>query len=431
MNCKTTFHPVLFLCILSLSSFAFVAVPPASANEWTRFRGTGGAGISDATTVPVEFSEKDYNWKIDLHGIGRSSPVVWGDNIFLTVVPHDKPHTRRLLCLSAKDGGTVWSVDEDFDEFHQHGLNRFASSTPAVDADHVYLYWVSGDRVVVRAVDHEGKPVWKREFESFEAEHGHASSPIVVNDVVIIANDQIGEDKAFIMGLDRKDGATLWKHPRTNGKANYSTPAVIPSQDTASGKQVVFVSQGHGLAGVDPEAGDILWEFGGNFDHRSCGGAVFAGGIVFATVGSGSGGKDSAAVRPVATKGGKETEAVYRFSSHIPYVPTPVAYEGRFYFWGDAGVIHCVEADSGKTVYEERVEGKGGYYSSPVCVNGKIYGFSREGDSVVVATGTSKLEVLARNTIGGEINATPAVAGGVMYIRTDTHLISLGGAGAR
>jgi len=418
----TMMKPLLSLSALALA--AGLAAHASATNEWTRFRGPDGSGISEATGIPVQFSEADYNWRIPLDGSGHSSPVCWDDKLFLTIVPSDKPDTRELRCLDIKDGRLVWTHEERFEEYHNHKFNTSASTTPAVDADHIYLYAAAADKVLLQAIDHEGKTAWERSWDGLAMEHGQAASPILVGDVLIISNDQLEGGGGFIMGLDRRDGRTLWEHPRTSEKAGYSTPAVVPCPRTASGKQVVFASMSYGYTGVDPDTGKILWEIAPGFKFRSVGTPVYTEGVLLSTVGSGGGGKDGLALDLDSNP--EKPETLYRLEKDIPYVPTPVAHEGRVYLWQDGGILRCIEARTGETIYEKRVGGN--YFSSPILVGDYLWGMSRdESGPVVVVKAGDEFEIVGENKLGAGVFATPAVHDGVMYIRTTDSLISLGG----
>jgi outer membrane protein assembly factor BamB len=411
------------LALLLFSAF-LPTLTQAADNEWTRFRGPDGSGISSVTTIPATFTESDSNWSLPLDGTGHSSPVCWDDHLFITIVPHDKPNTRELRCLSIADGSTLWTHEQRFEDYHHHKFNNPASTTPAIDADHIYLYAASADKVLLQAIDHDGKTSWERSWKGLVMEHGQGASPILVGDVLIIGNDQLDGGDGFIMGLDRKTGKTLWEHPRTNEKASYSTPAVVPSDRTASGKQVVFASMTYGLTAVDPDTGKLLWEITPGFQFRSVGTPVFTDGVLFTTVGAGGGGKDSLALDLNANP--EKPETLYRLTKDIPYVPTPIAHDGRIYLWQDGGILSCIDAKSGKPIYEKRVTGN--YFSSPILLGDHLWGFTRdEGGRVVVVKAGDDFEIVAENQVGSPVYATPAVHHDTLFIRTDDALISLGG----
>jgi outer membrane protein assembly factor BamB len=397
----------LFTCSLSFSQ------------EWTRFRGENGLGISSATTIPTQITEKDYNWNVELPGSGHSSPVIWGDKIFLTGVSREKEGERSLFCVSSKDGSILWEEKENFQTYNQHKFNSFAASTPTVDAERVYLSWTSPDGRDVIAFDHQGKQVWKVNVGKFFADHGSSASPVLLDGVLVVCNEHEAAD-SFIAGLDPKTGKELWRLKReTSVKASYATPAVFtPIGGTA---QLVTTSTAHGLSGIDPKTGKVVWNFNPEFTERCVSSPVIVGDVIFITSGSGGGGKDSVAVRV-----GKDNkvEKLFQMRKRIPYVPTGVGYEGHFYLLNDSGLLACVTAEEGKVLWEERVTD--GCYSSPISINGYIYCISREG-LLGVAKASNMFTLISEHKFPEGVDAVPAVAGGKMYVRTTNRLISIGG----
>ena len=394
----------------------------ARAQEWTRFRGPNGTGISTATTVPVEYSAANRNWRIDLPGTGHSSPVVWGDKIFVTSA-EEEAGKRHLLCVRAADGKVLWKKTYDFSKYPHHMLNSSASSTPAVDKDRVYITWCSPDGLTLHAVDHAGKDVWTKELGKWDGQHGGGCSPVVVDDLVVLRSDsdEMGPE-CFIVGLDAKSGTVRWRTPRTAKTASYSTPALYQPKGGGA-PQLIFTGNAHGVTSLDPKTGKINWELPGVFQQRCISGPVFVNGLIFGTAGDGGGKRQAVAVRPAGQ--GVTPEVAYQVPTRVtPYVPTPLVIGDRMYLWGDAGIVTCVKADTGEQVWTERVGGT--YYSSPVCVNGKIYAVSNNGELVVIDA-SDTFKIVARSSLEEGSNATPAVSGGVMYLRTTSHLISLGG----
>src|SRR6059036_681661 len=161
------------VCILTL---AVITVASSSAQEWTRFRGPNGTGISEAKTIPTRISDADLNWKVELPGTGHSSPVLWAERIFLTSTG-DKAGGLSVLCLDAKDGRLLWRRDFSLTPFPRHPFNSYASSTPAVDAERVYVVWNEPEHYQLAALDHAGELAWQRDFGPFVSQHGCGSSP--------------------------------------------------------------------------------------------------------------------------------------------------------------------------------------------------------------------------------------------------------------
>lgn len=391
------------------------------AQEWTRFRGPNGTGISAATTVPVQFSEGDFNWKVDLPGVGHSCPVLWGKKIFITGAD-EAAGKRFMVCLNAKDGSKLWTKTESFTHYSHHEFNTCASSTPAADKDHAYFLWGTPDSVVMEALDHDGNPVWKRELGKLGIQHGIGTSPVVIGDVVILGvyQEEQGLD-GFLIGLDRRTGGILWKRSRNqNASAAYATPLVYAPKGGA--EEAIFASTAHGITSLNPKTGEVNWEVPNVVGVRCVASPILANGLIIATAGQGDGVKQTVAVRP-ASKTGK-AELAYKLPRGLAYVPTPIAWGDRVYFFGDGGIVTCIKPESGETVWQERLDGR--FFGSPVCVNGRLYAMSVKGDLFVLQTG-DQFKQLAMIPLGEASHATPTVADGVMYLRTQSHLISVGG----
>ena len=408
-------RPTAIVVVLSLLASA----APAAAQEWTRFRGPNGSGISDATTVPAKWTEKDYNWKVKLPGVGHSSPVLWGRKIFLTCAGK-RTGKRMVLCLAAADGRTIWQRDYPSRPHRKHNDNSFASSTPALDAEAVYVTWATPGKVTLLALDHAGRDRWRRDLGPFRSMHGSGNSPIVLDGLVVLGNDQKG--KAFLIAVDRRTGKTRWRLERRSGLTPASTPCVLRA---AGGEaRVVFTTTAHGITAVDAKTGHVDWEVPKIFRDRCVASPVCAGELVIGTYGHGRKGDLLVAVRPGSKVAGREPKIVYRITKSVPLVPTPLVKNGRAFLWNGDGTVTCIDAAAGKVIWRQRVEGS--FYGSPVWVAGRLYCISKAGEVVVLAAG-DEFKPLARMALGESSYATPAVAGGTMFLRTLTHLISVGG----
>ncbi|HUY32271.1 MAG TPA: PQQ-binding-like beta-propeller repeat protein [Pirellulales bacterium] len=400
---------------------------PASGQEWTRFRGPNGTGISEATTVPAEWSENDYNWNVKLPGVGHSAPVLWGDKIFLTSAL-EATGTRVVLCLNAADGDTLWEQRFDSHAGPKHSLNSFASPTPAVDEERVYVVWSTPEEYTLLALDHEGDVVWRRPLGPYWGEHSCGASPIVYENLLILGADQglskenPPEAASFLVAVDRHDGTIRWKVDRRTEFVAYSTPCVYVPE--GGQPQLIFNSGAHGISSIDPASGDTLWELD-VFDKRSCSSPIIAGGLIFGSTGSGGGGNYVAAVRPPSGPDEMPRLEYPVIKESAPYVPSLLAYDGLLFLWSDAGVVSCLRVADGKKVWLHRVGGT--YYGSPVCVNGKLYCMNEDGEVVVLAA-AEKYKLFGRSPMGEGSHSTPAVADGRMYLRTYSHLMSIGGA---
>lgn len=391
----------------------------AAEAEWSRFRGPNGQGVSDAATIPATWTEKDYNWKVELPGGGHSSPVVWGDRLFVTSADAESAK-RILLCLKAADGTTLWKREYESKPCPLNGLNSYAVTTPAVDAQRVYMAWGTPDEQPVVALDHDGKDLWRRDLGPFQSQHGHGPSLIAMGATVIVPNDQLG--KSFLAALDAATGKTLWETERNSRRAAYSTPCVYQADGRAA--ELIFTSTAHGITSVDPVTGKVNWEAGDVFPERVVSSPVVAGGLILGTCGTAGKGRSVVAVRPPAKGSAAAAEVAWELKKDAPYVPTSVCRGGLVFTWTEGGVVQCLRAATGEPVWRERVDGN--YYASPVCVGGRIYNVSTKGD-VVVVDAAEQFKLLGRNPLGEKSHATPAVAAGRMYLRTWSHLICIGG----
>ena len=392
----------------------------APAQEWTRFRGPNGSGVSAAKTVPVRWTEADYNWKVKLPGVGHSSPVLWGERIFVT--SGDEENGARIVeCRHTTDGRVLWSKQFRAAKHAKHELNSFASATPAVDEHRVYVSWATPHEYIVLGLDHTGREVWRVDLGSFQAGHGFGASPIVWAGLVVVPNDQNGDSS--LVALDSETGKIRWKVPRQS-KASYTTPCVYQLQGGPA--QLIFTCWEHGITSIDPATGRTNWEqdvFSKGHMETAIGSPIVAGDLVLATCGWLGVKKEVVAVRPSQRDGEPDVEQVYRIDRSAPLCTTPLVKEDLLFLWSDEGVVTCADVRTGEVFWRERARGT--YYSSPVCVGDYLYSVSAEGDVVVLAASKQYRE-LARVPLGEGSYSTPAVAGGRMYLRTFSHLMSIG-----
>jgi outer membrane protein assembly factor BamB len=407
MNALARRSLALLLLLSSLSE--------SRAQEWLRFRGPNGSGISPSKTIPTTWSDKDFNWKLPLPGAGHSSPVSWGNKIFLTT--GDKTNVS-VFCVSATGGQVLWQKAFPFTPCPKSSANTFASASPALDQHRVYACWTSAEHYTLMALTHDGQKVWEKDLGPFVGQHGGGASPIVYQDKVVLGNEQDGE--SFLVAVDATTGRTRWQTPRKSKEAVYSTPCVYEPKNGPPA--LIFTSHSCGVSGIDPDSGKILWELVDVFDKRVVSSPVLAAGLIIGTCGSGGGGNYLIAVRPGDPV--KKPELIYTVRKSAPYVPTSVCVGERLFLWSDSGTVSCVQAASGAVKWQERVGGN--FFSSPLWVDGRLFCVSTKGE-VVVVDASDRFQVLARNPLGEVTHSTPAVAGGRMYIHTTKSLISVGG----
>jgi len=441
-----------FLQSLLMAS-AILLASVSYGQEWTRFRGPNGQGISSADAIPIKWRDADYNWKVTLPGAGHSSPVLWKDKVFITS-GDQKAGRGILLALQASDGKVLWQREYALPAYHMNRQNSYATATPAVDTDYIYVLWPTQKETILVALSHQGNEVWKRTFEGVHCQHGAGSSPIVFEDIVVFTHeheDKYSEGNAHSawIAVDRKTGQTRWELKRqTSAKTSYSTPCVYsPATDSP---QLIFTGFTHGMTAVDPHTGQVVWEVKSAFPSRVVSSPVVAalrqaqpfdsaqggepvepGGeqsrtseLLIGTCGDAGSGKRLIAIKPGnKDKSADPVEAYKIDNSSAPYVPTSLAKEDLLFTFHDQGYVSCLRSATGEQLWREKPAGK--FYGSPVWVAGRLYCITIDGEVVVIeAAPTYKL--LAVNPLGEKSHATPAVADGRMYLRTFSHLICIG-----
>lgn len=408
------------MATLILAGLLWWTTGHVAGQDWTRFRGPNGSGVSPATNLPARWEDTDYLFRVELPGAGHSSPVAWGQRVFLTSAADDGA-TRIVLCLDAVSGAILWTRTFPASEHSKHQLNSFASPTPCCDTERVYVSWSSPESYLVVALDHQGGELWRADLGPYVSQHSAGPSPIVYQNLLIVGNEQDGESS--LVALDRESGQVVWETPRRTEKVSYSTPCVY--RPAEGPEELIFLSWAHGVSGIDPRTGGTNWELAGVFDKRTVSSPVLGAGLVFGTCGSGAGGNYLAAVRPAAASGQAPAE-VFRIDKSAPYVPTPVVVDNRLYLWSDQGVAGCVELPTGKVLWQKRVGGN--YFGSPIWAGGKLYCLSSDGEVAVVAA-ADEFELLGKMNLGELSHSTPAISGGRLYLRTQSHLFAIGPAG--
>lgn len=409
------YRPSLMIAaLLVLSNLSAVAA------DWTRFRGPNGTGIVEGVEFPVTWTDNDYRWRVELPGIGHSSPVVYEDQVFVTSA-RQGDGTRYVRCLDVSDGSTTWERTFPSTTFELNNATALDVATPTVDGDRVYVAWCTPEKYTVLALDKQkGTDVWRRDLEGpFEGDHNFGSSPILFEDLLILQNDQ--SKTSFVIAFDVGTGETRWKTDRRTVKNAYSTAFVL--RPAAGPAQLILACSAYGVNSLDPRSGKLNWEMPDLFGEiRVVGSPVAAGGLIFSQCGAGGGGKRMVAVRPGGAGNATDPEIAYDLKGSLPYVPTPVAHGELLFLISDGGVATCIEVPSGKIHWRERVGGN--YFGSPIRVGERIYCISRAGEVAVFAA-SKDFKILGKVDLGEPSHSTPAVADGVMYLRTFSHLMAL------
>jgi outer membrane protein assembly factor BamB len=296
-----------------------------------------------------------------------------------------------------------------------HGFNSFASSTPALDEHHIYHIWLADNRIKLVALTHDGTDVWQRDVGPFSEKHGFGKSPVVMDGLVIVANDNEGESS--IVAFDAVSGDPRWNISRPSGDTAFATPCI----DNADPEHLLALSTASGLSSIDIKTGDVAWQGFENLPARCVSSPIVAGGLVFITCGQGGNGKLMIAARPGDDS--HKPQEVYRREQNIPNVPTPVVAGDLLFLWHDRGVVTCLDVATGREHWRERIGGD--FHSSPIRIGDRLFCASRSGEVVVLAA-DKEYKLLARNTLDEPIHATPAVANDRLFVRTESTLYCIG-----
>ena len=403
----------LVAIILALAGFS----PAAPAQQWTRFRGPNGAGVQSGVDLPAAWSDGDYRWKVDLPGVGHSSPILWGDRLFVTAGDEESGE-RIIRAIDAGSGATRWTKRYTAAHHGKHKLNSFASPTPVVDAQRLIVCWGTPEAIEVVALDHNGNEQWRADLGPFKASHGFGVSPILFEDLVILPVEHQGE--SFIAALEADSGDIRWRTNRASD-LHYATPCLM---SRGGAEELICVNWRDGVAALDPRTGKTNWSldvFDKGHIESSISSPVVAGDLVIGVCGWLGYGNEVIAVRP--PQGDKPAEQVWRITRGAPLCVTPIVVGQLLFLWTDNGIVTCADAARGDVYWTKRVGGT--FYSSPVSDRGKLYNVSTDGRMVVLAA-ASKYQELADFELGEGSHATPAIADDVMYVRTFTKLMALG-----
>jgi outer membrane protein assembly factor BamB len=427
-----------------------IRVSPARVDEnWSQWRGPDGLGISAATDyVEAWGPEKNIAWKTAVPGRGHSSPIVWGNRLFITtsiegklvpghtapdhlnfdLTPHylhpdsvgvDRENALKVLAYDTTDGRLLWERTS-YDGLmydNRHRKNTYASSTVVTDGKLVYA---SFEAAGLYAYDFDGKLVWKTSLGNIaKAGLGPGTSPILYENLLILQIDQeMGADSA-IVAFDKASGTEVWRASRTT-RRSWATPLVVKTQTrtelVASGAEVVV--------SYDPKTGKELWHTKGVQSHPIPS-AVAGDGLVFLSAGSSA--KRAMAIRLGSNGDVTESAVVWRYQKGAAYVPSPILLGGYLYLMSDTGLITCLDAKTGAVQYEGgRPPVPATFTASLVAYGDRILQTSEDGDTFVVKPGPSH-SILRTNSIGEPVYASLALAGGTIYIRGEKHLFAVRG----
>jgi outer membrane protein assembly factor BamB len=419
-----TVSSVRTLVSATLLAVLLPAATAVSQENWPRFRGDNGTGISDAKGIPATFSPGDFAWNIKLPGKGHGSPIVWGDRLFVTSASEtgeqDGGETRELYCINPANGEILWSRDMGFNTSHKHKKNSFASSTPCTDGEQIYVAFADEQKLILAAYTMDGDLSWRRILGAFTSQHGFGVSPILYHDLLILPKDMMGN--STITAFNKQTGDTVWSIPRAQRRTSYATPIILRREGHSD--QLITVSGASGISGHVPTTGEVIWTTE-EFPQRTVASPIPAGGLVIASCGGGGRGSHLWAVSPDGHGDVTETHIKWRRKRELPYVPTPIAYRNWLFLLNDQGVLSCVEPETGENLWSKRAFGEPTTVSSSmICIDGKLYCTDEDG-KVAVIEASPEFKVLGISTLGDRSHATPAVAGGRLFFRTFERLMCL------
>ena len=426
----------------------------AAASHWPQFRGPNASGVGDGAHLPDTWSVADGRgiaWKAAIPGLAHSSPVVWGDRVFVTTAITSakdatfKPglygeptasedvtvHKWNVIALDKRTGKILWerTAFEGTPKEKRHIKATYANATPATDGRYVVAFFGSQG---LYAYDLDGNLKLKRDLGRLNAgaydvpdyEWGTASSPILYKDLVIVQADQ--QKNSFLMALRVADGTTAWT-PTRDEMPSWATPTVY----TAGARPELVTNSPKFIRGYDPDTGQELWRLGRSsnitaptpiFDKDLI--VVMSGRRPNAPIFVLKPGASGDITLPAGSTGGGPV--VWTRENAGSYMPTPVLYDGRLYVLKNQGILTCWDVKTGALVYEQRLAGvKSGFSASPVAADGKLYLPSEDGDVYVVKAGPT-FELIATNAMGQPLMASPAIAGGLLIVRGERDLFAVG-----
>lgn len=394
----------------------------AEAQTWTRFHGPNGSGYIADGKIPDSWTDSDYTWTTTLPAGGISSPVAWGDKVFM-LSADDATAQRHVLAFDLRSGKLLWDKKFASKPHHLHSRNRFASSTPCCDANHVFVAWSQPEHTTVMCFTHEGDLVWEKDLGTWQSQHGFGTSPMLIDDLVIVFDSQQAEQlkpgetpgASEMVALNQKTGEIVWRTPLATTRVCYGTPCIYEADGSA--KQLVDANTGNGMFGLDPKSGKMLWSLK-VFRARCCSSPVVAGNLVIASAGSGGGGNHLVAVKP-----GDQPVETFRLEKSAPYVPTPVVAGELLFAMGDNGVASCCDASTGEVYWTRRAGGT--ISSSPIVVGNKLLTIDMDGKATVLSA-TKDYKKLGEAELGGDVQATPAFIDGYLLLRAGNRLMALG-----
>ena len=403
------FRSIALIVLLSVSHHGY------TAENWPEFRGPNGNGYVADAKLPTKIDESRVAWSVDIQGKGWSSPIVWGDQIWLTTATEDGTE-MSVVCISLDNGRELFRkvLVKNDDPAFCHPMNSYASPTAAIEDGRVYIHFGA---YLTACLDTENfTAIWERRDIRCDHHRGPASSPILHGDKLFVAYD--GFDKQFVTAFDKNTGETMWQRSREinygtdNGdlKKAYGTGSVIE----VNGKDLLIYPSAIATIAYDPETGDAVWtayHSGMNASARP----IYEDGLVFIINGMGA----MVAVRPDGTGDVTKTHIDWSSQRSVAKKSSALVIDGNLYMNSDDGIVTCRNSKSGELIWQERIGGK--YAASPIFAGGNIYCFGMGGEVVVFRPG-SEFNLTSESKIGDGFMASPAVVGNTLILRSKSKL---------
>jgi outer membrane protein assembly factor BamB len=426
------------LIILTLAWPTAVLAADAARQNWPHWRGPLGAGVAPTADPPFEWSDaKNIRWKTALPGKGHSTPIVWGDRVFVTTavpvgdalpprfstapgthdgVPVTHRHEFVVLALSRKDGKILWkrTLHEKLPHEGGHYSASLASNSPVTDGEHLYAFFGSHG---LHCLTMDGHVKWSKQFGEMQTKHGHGegASPVIHGDTLIVNWDH--DARSFVVALDKRTGREIWKTDRAE-ETSWASPVIVEHD----GRPQLVLSGTKRVRGYDLATGKVIWECGG-LSQNVVASPVAGNGMVFA--GSSYEKRVLLAIRLAGAKGDitATDQVAWTRTRGTPYVPSPLLYDDQLYFFAHyQGILTRVSAKTGEDAPgPARLSGVSSFYASPVAANNRIYVTDLEGTTLVLSHKNFP-RVLATNRLSDTFAASPAIAGKELFLRGEKFL---------
>ena len=392
-------------------------VPPAqgAARNWPRFRGPDGQGTSLTGPLPTKWSAtENVLWQAALPGEGNSSPIIWGDRLFVTTAG-EAGAERGLHCLRRIDGKLLWTrqVAPHQSEPNVRPKNGYASATPVTDGQRVIGFFGTAGLV---CYDFAGKLLWQHPLPDMNTTHGTGASPLLYRDRVIFIHDQ-NRAASIMLALDKQSGEVLWQGERKKAMG-WSTPVAV----RVAGRDELLYAGGEQVTAYDPASGKLLWHMAGP-TREVVPTLVIGPRLVYSASGRNG---PTLGLRPGGSGDVGETHLAWRTVRGGPHVPSPALVDSRLFTVNDTGIASCLDAATGKLVWQARIRDR--FSASPVVAGGLLY-FSAESGVTYVLRAGDRFEIVAKNDIGAPLLASPAALDGKLYLRTPASVVCVGTAG--